>query len=315
MARFLGGAGFFGGGGFAGAAGFLGGPPVLFASYHASWLPDQPVAGQPTNLGFFREDLQLSAPVWRTPADQLTFRASVRNENFHTAAVLPDTGQPFPDNLWNIQTGLNYSHRFENGWVAGGMLSVGSASDKPFHSIDEMTVSAMGFLRVPSGEHNAWLFSLMYSPTGQLAFPVPGVAYFWHPSDYFFATIGLPFQVVYLPREDLMLDFSYMLLTTVHAGATYKLAPPLFLHAAFDWQNESYFLADRADRQQRLFYYDKQLSAGVRYNLNEHAAFDLTTGYVFDRFYFEGRQLSDSHFNRIDVGNGPFASFQVQFRW
>jgi hypothetical protein len=315
LAGFLGGAGFFGGGGFMGAAGYLGGPPVLFASYHASWFPDQPIVGQPTNLGFVREDFLLSAPVWHTPTDQLTLRVNVRNETFHTLAILPDTKQPFPQDLWNVQMGANYTHRFDNGWVAGGMLSFGSASDKPFHSIDEMTVGVMAFLRVPSGEHNAWLFSLMYSPTSQLAFPVPGVAYFWQPSDQFFATIGLPLQLVYRPLDDLMFDVSYMLLTTVHAGATYRLTPALFLHAAFDWQNESYFLADRTDRQQRLFYYDKLLSAGVRYNVSAHASLDLTAGYVFDRFYFEGRQLSDSHFNRIDVGDGPFVSFQAQFRW
>jgi hypothetical protein len=315
LAAFLGGAGLFGGGGFMGAAGYMGGPPVLFASYHASWFPDQPVAGQPTNLGFFREDLSLSAPVWRTPSDQLTLRASVRDENFHTLAILPDTGQPFPANLWNAQLGGSYTHRFENGWVASGMLSVGSASDKPFHSINEMTVGVNAMLRIPSGEHNAWLFTLSYSPTGQLAFPVPGVAYFWQPSDQLFATIGLPLRIVYRPLDDLVFDVSYMLLTTVHAGAIYRLAPPLYLHAAFDWQNESYFLADRADTQSRLFYYDKTLSAGVRYIINHHAALDLTGGYVFDRYYFEGRQLSDSHFNRIDVGDGPYLSFQAQFRW
>ena len=35
----------------------------------------------------------------------------------------------------------------------------------------------------------------------------------------------------------------------------------------------------------------------------------------YDRFYFEGRHLSDDHRNRIDVGDGPFASFRCDFRW
>src|SRR5262249_33192097 len=113
LAAFLRATGALGGGGFQGAAGYLGGPPALFASYHASWFPDQPVAGQPTNLGFVRQDVLLSLPVWRTPADQLTLRFNVGNENFHTLAVLPDTGQPFPQDLWNIHAGASYSHRFE----------------------------------------------------------------------------------------------------------------------------------------------------------------------------------------------------------
>ncbi|MDB5311131.1 MAG: hypothetical protein JWO38_5333 [Gemmataceae bacterium] len=301
-----------------GAAGFLAGPPVPFASYRATWYPDQPVSGQGTKLGYLQEDFLASAPVFLTKTDQLTVRASVRNEAFNTGAVLPDSARAFPDALWNVQTGLNYTHRFDNNWVAGGMLNLGSASDKPFHSIDEMTIGGGGFLRVPSGDRNAWLFTLSYSPTGQIAFPVPGVAYFYQPSDRFYATIGLPLQINYRPIDDLMLDFSYMLLTNMHAGATYRvssISPRLFLHGGFDWKNESYFLADRTDRQERLFYYDKTLSAGTRYNFNRSMFLDLTCGYAFDRYYFTGRSLSDSHHDRVDVGAGPFAAIQFQGRW
>ena len=58
-----------------------------------------------------------------------------------------------------------------------------------------MNVSMNGMLRIPQGEHNAWLFTLMYSPTSQLNFPIPGVAYSWNPSPQFHANIGLPLQM------------------------------------------------------------------------------------------------------------------------
>jgi hypothetical protein len=106
-----------------------------------------------------------------------------------------------------------------------------------------------------------------------------------------------------------------MLLTSVHAKATYKLMPRLCIYTAFDWSNEGYLLADRPNPRDRLFYYEKRLSGGVKYLWSEHVSLDLATGYDFDRFWFEGQHYSDRHFNRLDVDSGVFVSFRVQARW
>jgi hypothetical protein len=293
----------------------VGGPAVLRADYRLTWVPDESVSGQNTKLASWRNDFTSFFPLWQNGPDLVSGSVRVRGEFFHTDAVLPDTGQPFPDELWNINFGANYRHLFDNGWVAGAGVNVGSASDKPFHGIDEMTVGVNAFLRIPSGERNAWLFSLAYSPTGELHIPIPGVAYVWQPSDQFRMNIGLPFQLWYRPIDDLTLDFSYMLVRTVHARATYRVLPDVFVHGGFDWSNESYFLADRPDRNDRFFSYDKRLSGGVLFRLTPKASLDLSGGYVFDRFYFEGQNYSDRNFNRVDVGNGPFLSGQFLMRW
>jgi hypothetical protein len=285
------------------------------ADYRATWFPDEPVTGQPTHLGYVEQNLSFSFPLWQNATDEMSAAVHVCNELFNTQAVLPDTHQPFPDELWNIHLSTTYRHLFDNGWIGGGTVSVGSASDKPFEGIKEMTAGINAFLRVPQGEHNAWLFSLAYSSNSQLPIPIPGVAYVWMPNEYFHANIGLPFLVMYRPWEDLTLDFSYMLLTNVHARATYRVSAPLRIYAGYDWLNESYLLADRVNTDDRFFYYDQRLTGGVQYFFNRHASLDLCGGYVFDRFYFEGQSLSDDHHNRIDVGNGPFLSLQTQIRW
>jgi hypothetical protein len=223
--------------------------------------------------------------------------------------------QPFPDELWNIHFGTTYRHQFDNGWTAGGSVSVGSASDKPFRGINQMTAGVTTFLRIPRGEHDAWLFTLSYSPTSELPFPIPGVAYLWQPSPDFRATIGLPFALMWRPIPDLTLDLSYMLLRTVHARATYRVCRAARVYAAFDWSNESYFLADRANENDRFFYYDKRLSAGVFFPLAPNVSLDFAAGYVFDRFYFEGRNYNDRDFNRVDVGNGPFMAVRLGVRY
>ena len=211
--------------------------------------------------------------------------------------------------------GASYRHLFDNGWIAGGGFNVGSASDEPFHTIHEMTGGVNGFLRIPQGEHNAWLISLNYSPTSELNFPVPGVAFVWVPNDQLRMNIGLPFMVLYRPTEDITLEASYMLLTTVHARATYRICKPVRVYVGFDTTNESWYRVGRLDDQDRLFYYEDRISVGAQTNLGRMFLFDVSTGYAFDRYFFEGQHSSDRSFNRVDVGSAPILSIQAQLRW
>jgi hypothetical protein len=278
--------------------------------------PDAHVVGQRANLDLLQTDLSLAVPAWRDPCNTLLVTANVLNESMAPGGIaLPVTGQAFPSELWNIRMGLTYRYQFDNGWNAGLSVGAGSASDRPFHSINEITENISTFLRIPSGDHNAWLFSLSYSPNSQLNFPIPGVAYLWQPSDTFRASLGVPFQVMYRPIDDLTLDFSYMLLTTVHARATYRLCRPLRIYTGFDWENESYWLADRPDVKDRFFYYDKRLSAGLQLAVGTNCLLDLSGGYLFDRYYAEAQSVSLNPPNRIDVSDGPYLGLQGRVRW
>jgi hypothetical protein len=285
------------------------------ASLATTWFPSERVSNQPTNLGFLREDLFVSVPVYSDGCDTWALSFRGRNETFSTQAILPLSERRFPEDLWALNFAATYAHRFDSEVIVGGTLSVGSASDKPFHSIDEMTLGVSAFAWIPSGERNAWLFSVAYSPTAEINFPIPMVAYIYNPSDYLRINIGLPFQIMYRPTEDLRLDFSYMLLRNVHAQATYRLCRPVSVFAAFDWENESYFLADRQNVNDRLFYYDKRLSAGLIFNVTRCFSVTLSGGYTFDRFYFEGAQYSDKNTNQVNVGDGPYLSLQGRLRW
>src|SRR5262249_25520561 len=97
------------------------------ADYRITWFPDELVRGQGTNLGYVQQDLSVAFPIWQGCADEFSGSIHVRGELFHTDAILPDTGQPFPDSLWNIRFGTTYRHQFDNGWITGGTFSFGSA--------------------------------------------------------------------------------------------------------------------------------------------------------------------------------------------
>jgi hypothetical protein len=296
--------------------GIPGAVPFPTVGYRVALFPTVPVSGQDTRLGYIEQSLHGSLPLWSDGPSRWSLVGNLRSEIFQTnGTILPDTLRPFPSTLSSIQLGTTYVRQFANGWVGGGSFMFGSASDKPFQSLNVMTAAVSGFLRVPQNEQGAWLFSLMYSPTSQLPVPIPGVAYQWYPNDRFRMNIGVPFQVMYRPTDDVLLEFSYMLITNVHARATYKVAPSLFVHGGYDWQNEGYLLADRTEVNERLYYYDMKLSAGMRYVLGQRTWVDLSSGYLFERFYFQGANLSDRNHDRINLGNGTFIALQLQHRW
>jgi hypothetical protein len=288
------------------------------SDYRITYFLDQPVANQPTELGLVQHDGTLSGPLWQSADDEWSASLRVRAQEFETRAVLPDTREPFPDELWNIRFGLSYRHRLESGWIGGGHVTVGSPSDQPFASADELDVNATAFLRVPRRERDAWLFFVNYSNTRDFLanFPVPGLGYLYRPSEEFSALIATGFaSVQYRPMEKLTMTATYTLIRTVDVRVTYQITRPVRLWAGFDWTNERYLRADRQDADDRLFYYEKRVRVGATIGLAREFFTDVAVGYSFDRFYFEGEDYSDRHDNRVDVGSGPFAAVRVGARF
>lgn len=287
------------------------------ADYRAQFYPDQPVRGQPTDIGWLEHRLTFSTPLWQDASNELSILGYARFQDLDHHAVLPDIGEPLPDELWNVRFGPAYRHRFDNRWVGGALLQVGSASDKPFDSRDELTVLATTFLRIPHRERNAWLVSLNYTNFGEYLghAPFPGLAYIYSPSEQFTAVIGIPFSSIQArPFERLTINIHYVPVRTVVARLIYEIFRPLRFLAGFTWDNDAYFRAGRSDKDERLRYYEKRVTAGFRFDLR-HVGLELTGGYAFDRFFFEGEQYSDRHGNRIDADDGPFAVAKLDFRF
>lgn len=305
-----------GGFGGPGIGGGMRGPGMGVPGYKATWYPSRPVSNSAADLGLVRQNLSGAIPIYKEEGDTVLLMAGVRNTLFFTDAILPDTQRPFPNELWNINVGLMHKHKFDNGWSGGLSATFGSASDKPFHSIREMNVGFFGFLQIPArNERDSWMFSLMYSPVGNLTFPIPGIAYSWKPSDDLHVNIGLPFSVMWKPVEDLTLTFSYIPITNVNARATYRVTNGLNIYGGFEWLNEAYFLADRAEQRERFLAFEKRLIGGVRWNIWTHAVLDLNTGYAFDRYYGEGQnQISNLH-DRIDISPGAFIGASLLVKW
>ena len=291
---------------------------LIRSDYRITWLPDQPVSGQPAELGMLQQDFSLTGPLVQSANNEWYASFRIRNQEFATGAILPDTQEPFPDELWNIRFGTGYRHRFESGWIGGLDVTVGSPSDKPFASIDEMDINATAILRIPARNKDAWIFFLNYGSNREFLphIPIPGFGYAWEPSDQLSAVITTGvLSLQYRPIETLTLSASYVAVRTVDVRLTYQLFRPVRVWIGFDWTNERYLRAERANPDDRLFYYEKRVRVGAIVGLARWLYTDVTAGYSFDRFYFEGESYSDRDQNRVDVGSGPFVQFRVGARF
>ena len=265
------------------------------ASYQARFFPEADVHGQTSSLGWLTEDLTASTPIWSGDKSVLSLNAGIRNQAFQGSAVLPSSNTPIPDTLWDIRLGLGYQQTFANDWTMGLSASVVSASDKPFDGTDEIKFGLQGMLRIPVREHDAWILSLTYSPTSQLPFPIPGVAYQWVPSPQFQMLIGLPTAILYRPTEDLSFSLVWIPITNVRARASYRLLPGLRFYLAYEAANDSYYLADRTDNQERLSEYAPSAyrrACSIPRRPRWSSAADLFAGYSFDRYFFMGHGFS-----------------------
>ncbi len=283
-------------------------------SYRAFWFPNEPVKGQAADWEMVGQDFSLACPLWVDAPNRLMVTAGVHNRLIDTDAILPDSHQPYPSELWNAQAGLMYLRQLSGDRMLGGGVSVGSASDHPFASIGVMNVSMNAMYRIPSGEHNAWLFMVLYSPTSELQFPIPMVSYSYNPSDQFHANIGLPFMVLYKPTDRWSFVASYMLIHTIHTKLSYKIAERVNAFAGYDWSNEVYTLRDRIVESDRFFLYDQRVTLGLDFPINSWLSAELVGGYAFNRFSFSGRQWNSVGTDRVDIDPGPFISLRASVR-
>ena len=201
-------------------------------------------------------------------------------------------------------------------------ITFGSASDEPFASPDEMTANVSWFIGLwpPSGNSDSFAFYINWQNNRDFLNrrPIPGFAYRYKQGDWFTSLIGFPDNAIaWRPLEWLELSASYTFPRTVHSqiGVRPLRDQDLKLFAGFDWTNQRYYRRDRRDVRDRLWYVEKSVSAGLRWEIDKRFFLEAVGGYAFDRFWFEADTYEDRSLNRIDISDGPFLTLTVGFRF
>ncbi|TWT39291.1 DUF6268 family outer membrane beta-barrel protein [Blastopirellula retiformator] len=281
---------------------------------HAYWAPQQNLRGQDGDFamnGFITKlMLPISIQEGRIWAANITYDQL----NIDSDAFLPDTGIPLPDNFYQLNFGVTHIRTLDNGWQAGGNLTIGTATNKPFDNIDDMTMSGLAFVNIPwNNERDAWNLSLFYSPTSQLPFPLPGVAYLWRPSEQFEMNIGVPFALKYRPTERRTFSFTYTPLTNVNVLLEQELGANLVAYGGYSVNNKIYLLSERTDNDDRFYFFDQRLTIGLKRQLPWGLSADLSAAYLFDRKVFQAQGFSSDRTDEFGIDPGGLISFSLSW--
>jgi hypothetical protein len=291
-----------------------GGAPVALGGF---WSPKVDVDGQASQLSTNAEFARLSVPL-AMPAEGKPLWigiAKLDRLELATDAILPDSGQRVPSQLWSVQTGVMNIRPLASGATIGGTAMFGSASDEPYAATRDLTLTAIAFYNKPAkNERDDWNFSVFYSPTSQLPYPLPGVAYVWRPSEQFEAKIGLPPAVDYRPNEEWQFTATYMPLTNFDARVRRTISEDFSLLAYYRINNDTYFLADRLEDDQRFYVFDQRAAVGLERALLKGFTLELTAAYLFDRELFQGTSFTDGRTDEVEFDPGLGLSFQLQWR-
>ncbi|MGC9454260.1 MAG: hypothetical protein ACP5HU_05300 [Phycisphaerae bacterium] len=288
-------------------------------SYNVEHDCSRGVSEQDAEMGWTTHSMRVLSPLWSDEVNELSMTAGLDAWDMDTGAILPDTGEGFPTHLWDVSVGANYRRLLDEGRLLGLRVEVGSPSDKPFASDEEVSVDATGFYRLPAGDNSAWVFLLNYSNTREFCrhVPLPGFGWHWQGGENFELLAGAPLASVrWRPAgmEAVELTASYLMPRTVHGRVGYRLLEQLELYAAFDWSSERFLRHDRGDNDDRLYFYSKQVRGGAVWRIGRNLSLEGFAGYAFDRFWFEGEEYDDRDRNRIDVSDGAFAGMKLSLR-
>jgi hypothetical protein len=286
-------------------------------SLGAFWAPAVGVEGQDADLAINAQFARVAAPVGMPTEGKPLWLAIAKFGRLELAtdAVLPDSGQPIPDQLWLVETGFMHIRPLADGGSIGGTFLIGSASDRPYAAGRDLTLMALGFYTRPAARpDDEWSFSVFYSPTSQLPYPLPGIAYVWRPSDRLEAKIGLPPAVEWRPTDDWTFTANYFPLVNFNVIARRRLADTLAAIAFYRSDTEIYFLADRRQDDQRFFVFDQRAAVGLEQTLGRGFSLEATASYVFDRQLFQGTNFSAGRTDLVRFGDGLGLSMQLLWR-
>ncbi|MFM9024680.1 MAG: hypothetical protein ACKON7_04980, partial [Planctomycetaceae bacterium] len=139
-----------------------GGPPFGAAapvSIGAFWAPAAAVDGQDADLAVNAEFARVAMPLG-VPAEGKPLWLAIAKFGrleLATDAVLPDSGQPVPDQLWLVETGFMHIRPLDGGGTLGGSFVFGSASDRPYAAFRDLTLMTVGFWNTPArNERDEW---------------------------------------------------------------------------------------------------------------------------------------------------------------
>src|SRR2546427_1432505 len=140
------------------------GKQIARSDYRFTLYPDQRVKDQDSGFRLTEHRITLFLPLAQDSANEFALAARTLAQEIDTRARFPNAGGRFPSELWDGSAGLGYRHKFDNNWIGGVAVTVGSASDEAFNNVGAMYFLRIIMLPVPHGGRQALGFTPIYTP-------------------------------------------------------------------------------------------------------------------------------------------------------
>lgn len=274
-------------------------------SYSGRVWGESDVKDSDLDFGMQKHDFAFQAPLYQDQRNELAIGISADVRIVDTDLILPEVNRKFPDDLWDLNLGLSYRRKINQKWVGGVRAAIGSPSDKPFHTWDEVAYNGAAFARYDINKNHGMYFFLFYSSITDFlpGIPFPGVGWLYNNDDRSLSVmLGAPLLFVnWRPVKQLSLKVIYFPVRNVYAEASWSFNKSLRAYACYSWSYQDYYLSDRPREENRLFYYEMRGMGGLEYKATENVTLGLSGGYAFERMMFQGENYGDDDQYRIDL--------------
>lgn len=211
----------------------------------------------------------------------------------------------FPEDLYRIGVKLSAADRL-NHFEAG----LSSASDKPFDSSDELNVYLSATREIKRWDKSSLRLGLAYS--SRLDYPLPVLLYSYSDSDLTFM-IGVPIASLrWKLNKKTTLAASYQPVRQARLAMEYKLCPTLNVTLEGGIEEESYYLAERSDKDRALVLEVPKVAFKVNKKFFNQLDLGLSVGRSFSGRFFERKNLFDE-FNKEKIDEAWVSGVEVKY--
>lgn len=216
--------------------------------------------------------------------------------------------------FYNEQASVSFRRSLPDNKFWLGSISYGSASDRPFKSARDNTLSANYIQKM----NERWLVVANYSNNRPFLnnVPLPGFIYVKEMSRERTFIIGFPIILWQAPvSEHLSLRIFGLMPFSYRTRLLYTKWGLIMPYVGFEQSPQTFFRYDREERYNRFFWFERRVSVGTEGRISKSFRFDLSAGLAFDRQFFEARNFSDKKDNKVDLEKSGFAALSIRYNF
>lgn len=216
------------------------------------------------------------------------------------------------NDFYNIQGSVGYRRMYDDNRFGFVSLSYGSASDRPFKSSRDNTLSANYIHKF----NERWFGVANYSNNRTFLnnVPLPGFFYVKEMTKEKALIFGFPIVYWMTPLSNNW-SFRYLgILPWTHRAKLLYTKYKFFLpYIGYEQAPQTYFRDDRESKRDRFFWFERRVGLGVEGGFPRGFRYDLFSGLAFDRQFFEARNFSEKKNFVIDLEKAPFVQLNLRY--